>query len=187
MRRRKLHILRLRASPKSQSFRCSSFPMQRRAFAWEPKTKESAPTEGSATRRAAPYIVAATYAHVASVCRLRLRGNVCPFCPVRYGTRQCGCVVVGYGSKADFLSGSGTLSLNKTKESAPGVQQPPSAAPFTSGDVSLNNTADRTFCPARFFQVIFSCLTLWSIMWRPASSERTSSGVMPSSAISTSA
>ena len=51
----------------------------------------------------------------------------------------------------------------------------------------LNNTADRTFRPARFFQVIFSCLTLWSIIWRPASSERTSSGVMPSSAISTSA
>ena len=75
-------------------------------------------------------IVAATYAHVASVCRAGLRGNACPFCPVGYGTRLCGCVVVGYGSKADFLSGSGTLSLNKTKESAPGVQQPPSAAPL---------------------------------------------------------
>ena len=52
-------------------------------------------------------IVAATYAHVASVCRAGLRGNACPFCPVGYGTRLCGCVVVGYGSKRFSFRGLG--------------------------------------------------------------------------------
>ena len=52
-------------------------------------------------------IVAATYAHVASVCRAGLRGNACPFCPVGYGTRLCGCRVVGYGSKRISFRGLG--------------------------------------------------------------------------------
>ncbi len=133
-------------------------------------------------------IVAATYAHVASVCRAGLRGNACPFCPVGYGTWLCGCRVVGYGSKRISLWGCGDISFEQDQKKCPhrgfATRR---VAPLTLGDVSLNNTADRTFRPARFFQVIFSCLTLWSIMWRPASSERTSSGVMPSSAISTSA
>ncbi len=67
---------------------------------------------------------AATYAHVASVCRLRLRGNVCPFCPVQYGIWLGGCCLVRYGTQALFLSGSGTLSFGAIKRKRPRGLQP---------------------------------------------------------------
>ena len=64
-------------------------------------------------------IVAATYAHVASVCRAGLRGNACPFCPVGYGTWLCGCVVVGYGSKRISLWGCGDISFEQDQKKCP--------------------------------------------------------------------
>ena len=42
-----------------------------------------------------------------------------------------------------------------------------------------------TLRPPQFEEVIFSCFTLWSIMWREASSLRTSSREIPISVIST--